>query len=496
MKLRRRPTEPGVPAAAILALLAAAVPHGADAQDFRGSVVTSAHYLEVRPTVRDTVPRSQVTEGPDGRLVFEGIPVVCEPTGVCIFFRSPETESTTTIRQDYRATAWGLGVTGLSATFQLRLRETIGDEFSWPTSQDPWDLLIGYVQLSREKFRIRAGRQRSASGLGFDSYDGVSALVEPNDWLDAQLFAGRSLAKGLHDPRHEALRPIEDFLPDRNAYLLGGEIGLEPEPGTSVTARYQREIWSDRSGLVSERAALDFRTDLFRPVGLRGSADWDFARGHVGKSHLTASLPLAEGTVMLEATARRYVPYFELWTVWGLFSPVAYHEGVLRGTWSPARDVGVWLEGGWREYGDASIDPILAPLEDDAVRGAAGVRWRAGPTLALSGSYRVERGAGAFHSSGDVSARWKPEDRFSVGAHLTAAQQIEEFRVGEGMVAGGGLDGDVRLTERFHLSGGAAVYRRFFDNRPGMVDWNQLRAWTALRIDVGGDPGLSEGRRW
>lgn len=480
--------------AGLLALAALAAPGSAAGQDFRGSIVSSATYVEVRPMVLDSVDRSQVTVEPDGSFSFDGRPVQCSSTGLCTFYTSPQTESAATFRQDYRFTGWGFGVTGLSATVAFRVRQNTDSEFTWPLSDDPFDLLVGYVQLSREKVRIRAGRQQSVSGLGYDSYDGVSALVEPLDWLDLRAYGGRSLAKGLHDPRHEALRGIEDFLPDQNAYLVGGEVGVNPLPGTSVTGRYQREIWANRSGLVSERAALDVRTALFRPVSLSGSLDYDFARGIVGKSHLTASVPLSDGTVVLEATGRRYVPYFELWTIWGLFSPVAYHEGVFRGTWSPAEDLGVWLEGGYRSYDDTSFEPILGPVEDDAVRGGAGAKWQPRPDLSLSGSYRVERGAGAFYSSGDVSGRWIPDDRFSVGAHLTATQQIEEFRTGEGVVAGGGLNGDVRLTERLHLSGGAALYRQTFDNRPGMVDWNQLRAWTSLRIDLGSDPGLSARR--
>lgn len=478
-------------AVGLIPAIGLASPAPASGQDFRGTVVSSATYVEVRPMVLDTVARSQVTVAPDGSFTFEGRPVRCDAAGVCTYYSSPETESAATFRQDYRLTGWGFGVTGLSATAAFRLRQNAGSDFAWPLSEDPFDLLVGYVQLSREKYRIRAGRQQSVSGLGYDSYDGVSALVEPLDWLDLRAYGGRSLAKGLHDPRHEALRGIEDFLPDQNAYLVGGEVGVEPLPGTSAAVRYQREIWADRSGLVSERAALDLRTALLRPVSLSGSMDYDFARGIVGKGHLTASLPLADGTVVLEATGRRYVPYFELWTIWGLFSPVAYHEGVFRGTWSPAEGVGLWLEGGYRGYDDTSFQPLLGPVEDDAVRGGVGGRWRVRPDLSVSGSYRVERGAGAFYSSGDLAGRWSPDDRFSVGAHLTATQQIEEFRTGEGVVAGGGLNGDVRLTGRLHLSGGAALYRQTFENRPGTVDWNQLRAWTSLRIDLGSDPGLS-----
>ena len=132
-------------------------------------------------------------------------------------------------------------------------------------------------------------------------------------------------------------------------------------------------------------------------------------------------------------------------------------------------------------------------LVDDAYRVAGGARWRATPSVRVSGSYRMERGAGAFLSSGDVSARWTVSDDLTLGLHGTAAQQIEEFRLGEGVVAGGGLTGPLGLSDRLRLDGGAAVYRRLFENRPAQVDWNQVRAWTSLRVKVGGDPGRSGG---
>lgn len=484
---------PLIPAALAAGLLLAPLSVPAAAQSVRGSSTTSFRYLQVRPLVEDTVDRSRVDEGPDGRLRFDGVPVTCGSSGVCTFLHSPATEDASTAVQDLRLTGWGFGVEGLSARAHLRAREDLGGDFVWPRSDDPFDLVTGYLQYNRGDVRLRLGRQRSRSGLGFDSFDGLDVLYEPERWLHAEVFGGRSLARGLHETRSEALRGVEDFLLDRDAYLLGGSAGIRAAGHTEVTARYQREIWSGRAALVSERASLDLRTGALDPVDLTASLDYDFAMGRVGKGSVSARVPLRDEGIHVTVTGRRYVPYFELWTIWGLFDPAAYHEGAVRTSWAATDALEVWGGAAYRSYDDTDTSPLLGPLEDDAYRLEGGARWRADPRLALTGEYRMERGAGAFLSSGEVSAEWRPLERLRLRLHGLAAQQIEEFRVGEGMVGGGGLTGDYRLGDRVRVSGGAAVYRRFFENRPGAVDWNQVRAWSSVRLTVGGDPGLPRG---
>ena len=488
-RIRRGRRLLGAVAAALAPLLLAAASAGA--QDVRGELVTSGRYIEVRPLGLDTVPRSQVVEGPGGSLLFEGDPVFCQQPDVCIRYSSRPVEDAVAVTQDLRLTGWGFGVEGLSAHLHARGREDLGSEFVWPRTDDAFDLIEGYVQYVRGDVRARAGRQRSRSGLGFSSYDGLSVLVEPGEGLGLRLeaYGGRSLARGLSEPRHEALRGAGDFFPDRNAWLLGAAAGVEPVAGTRLTARYQREIWSDRSALLSERASLDVRSDVARPVVLEGSMDWDFAFGRVGKAHLTARMPV-DDRLTVEVTGRRYLPYFELWTIWGFFSPVAFHEAEARVSWAPSAAVGLWGAGGYRSYEDADTDPVLGGVSDDGWTAAAGGVVRPGDRVRLRGSYRVERSAGAFLSSGEVEASWRALDRLRLSLRGTASQQIEEYRVGEGVVVGGGGALHLRLPMDIELSGGASVYRQTFENRPSGVDWDQLRAWSSLRIPVGGDPGV------
>lgn len=485
----RRPGKGRGWAAAAVLLLGAAAPAGA--QGVTGSAQTNVRYLEIRPIRQDTVSRERVTQRTDGGLEFEGFPVFCVTETDCVFYRSQPVQHGAVLTQDVELTAWGLGVTGLSASLLLRGRTALGGEFSYPRVDDPFDAVLAYLELNRERYRVRAGRQRTLSGLGASSFDGLGVLVEPRAGLRVEAFGGRSLAPGLSEPRHHALRGLDDFdfLLEREAVLLGAELGAEPAPGSALTLRYQREIWTDRSGLLSERASLSARTTALRPVLLFGAADYDFAFGRLGKAHLRAQLPLPAQRLTLEATARRYVPYFELWTIWGLFSPVAYHEALLQASWQPRTVLALWLAGGYRRFDETHAPVFLEPLKDASWRAEAGGRWQLSPAFALEGSYRLEGPVGAFLSAGDASLAYRPGERLGVWLRGTALQQIEEFRVGEGALLGGGAGLDIELRRGARLAGGIDVFRQTRTRRPAAADWNQRRGWLSLEVGFGRDPG-------
>lgn len=477
---------------ALLILLAAGVGwmRPAAAQDLRGSATTTARYFEFRPIARDTVPRDAVTRQ-DGRFLFEGRPADCGPT-FCSVRRAGAVDHGVSLTQSLSATAWGFGVRGLSATVLLRSRFELGEEFVWPRSRDNFDALLAYAQLVRESYRVRVGRLRNLSGLGFTGYDGVHVRLRPLPELRMAAYGGRSLARALDEPRNEILIGRDDFVVDEDAWLVGGMAEVEPREGTVLTARYQREIWGDRSGLVSERASLDLRSRLLAPVRLEGSVDWDVGFDRLGKSHLRLSVPVPELDLTVEGTYRHYVPYFELWTIWGFFDPTGYDEGGLRVTWAPRSDLGVWGRAALRAYGDTNTQGLLSPLEDRTLRLGVGGRWHPAPDWRIDARYELENGFGAYLSSGQVSARWRATEGVRLRARATAFQQIEEFRVGEGAVIGGGLGGTLDLWSGLQLQGGVDLYHQMWENRPSAVDWDQLRGWSSIRVPFGGDPGLQE----
>jgi hypothetical protein len=475
---------------AILGLLLAAP---AAAQGARGNALTTVRYVSLRPIALDTVPRAEVVEI-DGELTFDGQPVFCLADGNrCVQYRPQGVEHAVVATQDVSATAWGFGVQGLSATLLVRGRADLGGELTWPRSDDEFDAILAYAQLQRSIYRVRLGRQRTLSGLGFSGFDGLDVLVEPLEELRAEAYAGRSLARGLYEPVNDALRNIEDFVLDQDAYLFGAFVEGEPWTGASVGARYQREIWRNRIGLISERAALDLRSDLPGRFRMDAALDYDVAFGRLGKAHVTLRSELPDDWGWAELSGRRYLPYFDMSTVWGFFSPVAFHEAEARATVTHWRPLTLWAGVGWRKYDDPEISIIGPSITDTSARYLLGARWVRGPWSAF-GEYRLETDFGAFLSSGDLSVRWEPTERIGLTARGAAFQQIEQFRVGDNTVIGAGLGADVRLFGETELRAGADLYSQNYDNRPSGADFDQLRAYTILAVPFGEDPGM-RGRR-
>jgi hypothetical protein len=258
--------------------------------------------------------------------------------------------------------------------------------------------------------------------------------------------------------------------------------------GVLATARYQRELLWDRSSLVSERASVDASTVLSR-VRVTASLDYDFSFEQVGKAELTASAPLADGRWLTELTGRRYVPYFDLSTIWGFFEPVSYSEVVARVAWSPGSAWGAWVSGGRRTYGETGATVIFEPMRDTGWRADAGASRSPAEGWTLGGRYELEWGPGGFLNSADASARYSVSERLEASLSALTFQQIEEYRLGEGRAFGAGASLDYRWSRRMSLGGGFSVIRHRDGGNVFTSPWNQRRAWTSLRFDLGGDPG-------
>lgn len=471
-------------------VLTAAFPGNAAAQSYRGWVASSVHMVELRPIGVDTVPRSSALASPEGGFTFDGYQVTCG-TSTCSGLLPLAKERTFLATQDVGLTYWGLGVQGLSVTALVRIRADLGGEATWPRYDDEFDAMLGYAQLIRGPVRVRAGRQEIRSGLGFSAFDGVSGSFDQGR-LRVTGYGGRSLARGLREPTNEAVRALDDFFVDKGVYLLGAS-ATGRQGRVSFTGRYQREILSDRSGLESERASLDVNATLpFARVS--GSLDYDFVFRRPGKGDITVAAPLDGGRWLVEVSGRRYVPYFQLSTIWGFFEPVSYHEARARVGWSGSPTLGLWIGGGVRSYGDTQTPIVLTALKDTGWRGDASARWAFAEAWSVDASYQLEWGSGAFLSSGDARVRFQATDRVAAAVSLSTFQQIEEYRLGEGRAVGLGGSVDVLVTERIDVLGGFSITRHRDGGTVFTSPWNQSRAWTSLRWAVGEDPGLANRR--
>jgi len=390
--------------------------------------------------------------------------------------------------QDVRFTAWGFGLEGLSATAYVRGRRQLDGAYAWPRADDAIDALLGYVQWNRPGLRIRLGRQETLSRLGFASFDGASLLGAWGARLRVEAFGGRSLARGLREPRNEALRGLEDWVPENEAFIVGATATVSPRAGTSLSVRLQRESWSDGSTLLSERGSVEVRSALGR-VRLAATGDWDFGLDQAGKAEVSVQTPLTEW-LNAEVRARRYVPYFDLSTIWGFFEPVGYSEvGVRAGLGSPTSALTGWASVGRREYRDASVVTVLSPLEDAGWSVDSGVLWRMAARWTLRSAYRLEWGAGAYLQSGDLDLGWQPSEVLEVRAHGSVYQQLEEFRLGDRRMAGGGVSGSFALRPRTRLEAGWLHHAVLGGTDPAVPIGPQTRGWFSISLPLGRDPG-------
>ena len=462
------------------------------AQTVRATGITSIQVIQVRPLVIDSVPLSEAPGEDLIRRTADGRLVRCV-TGelVCRYTRSAERETVAPLIQDMDVNVWGFG-RGIRAYAQLRTRTSLGgDAALWPRADDRFDALAAFVELDRERFRLRGGRQWKTSGLGYYNFDGVTALYRAMPGLTIEMFGGWSLARSLNEPRtSEAIAAVEAFAPDKRALLLGAQAWYRPSLAFSIGGLYQREIRSDRLGLYSERIALD-AAYRFARGSLSATLETDVAAREINDARLTASYGLRPD-ITVNAYGRIYEPFFELWTIWGVFDPVGFREVGGGATWRTMTEtpVEVSLDFSRRSYADASASTVFGSYSTDGWNAALTGSFRASPAWLVQGAYRIDLGFGAARSEATFRVERGLSQDMHVGASVVGFERQFEFRVAEGTVWGLGLDGRLRLGDRGRVSGSVSSYRHFGAAGIPDVDWSQFRGMLRFEWTVGPEPGL------
>ena len=260
-----------------------------------------------------------------------------------------------------------------------------------------------------------------------------------------------------------------------------------------MSALYQREIRSDRAALFSEQVAVD---GVFRrgQMTLDGALEVDLASNTINEARFSSRLRFRDD-ITATAFARRYRPFFELWTIWGAFDPVGFQEFGASASWRDTeRPRSVDVQIARRGYGETNVTDIFGPVRSTGWRLTASGTTRPAEAWTLQGTYGAEIGFGAAKSQGRMHIRRQFEETTWLGASATAFQRIFEFRVAKGTVFGLGLDGGARLGPRSALSGSVAVYRHNAGVESPEVDWNQVRASVQFDWTLGAEPGTG-GRR-
>jgi len=467
-----------------------AIPGPSSGQGFNGRARTYLSYLDLQETVLDSVPDSEVPGQGTERTLANGTRVTCSD-GFCRYFRSGSTLGIAPLIQDLELNFW-TGVPGLRGYAHVRGRAPLGDDKLWPRSDREVEAMAAWVEYGRSFYQIKAGRIWQTTALGFYNFDGGAAEFRLPHGLQLSAYGGLSLLRGLNQPhRSDLLSSVEPLGPQDDAYLLGIRGNWRPFPKLATSIVYQREESKGSDLLYSERIAGSARL-LMGGTTLDVEVKYDLATEATNLFRVAVSAPLWAG---LRATGelRKYRPFFDLWTIWGVFSPVGFREAKGRLDWmAPAGRLVAYAYGSYRDYEDTDVSKTASLLlQDESWRLGGGARYAISDEMALNGEYRYDVGYGASRSGGDLSLRRTFGPKTYLAINGTAFESFSEFRVGSGQVLGGGLQGAMPLRNA-NLQAGAMYYKHFQYDRPTALDFNQTRFHLNLEIPIGKDPGLSK----
>lgn len=448
--------------AGTLVLLLLTAPVTLAAQSLRFRSITTGRYIQMRPLLYDSVNND---------------------------FVSGDRAYAAPVTQDLEINAWGLGVTGLRVYGLVRFRGSLGgSDLIWPRYQDHFDALWGFAELEREKYRVRVGRLQRRSELGLYAFDGGLATVRPRPNLRFEVYGGRGLARGFLEPYTSSqISSLDPVTPEKGSLLFGVSGWASAGPGTWLSALYQRELFSDRSGIISERVAFNGEATIGPHVVVAGYADADLALQEWGKARFSTMVRLPhEGRI--EAAILRYRPLLPLNTIWGVFSPTGYSGASLSADYSPTHRLSLSASYTYRHYDPATdVTPFMPGLGDKSEMLTAGARWMHG-NYQFSGQYHHLTGYGGGQSGADGEVAYDRGGQVHLGIFGTGFQQAEEFRVAYGTVLGTGFNGRAQITPACTVNGQLAKYWHTGTKGASAPDWGQLRALLGVEIVFGADP--------
>ena len=413
--------------------------------------------------------------------------VTCIPGEFCRWFPSGDVESVTLLTEDLRIAYWP-GIEGLAA--QAHVRARYGTDDLWPRSEQEIEALYAFVSYEDTDYRVRAGRQQRTNGLGYYNFDGASFLWRGFDPVRIDVYGGWSLARNLNAPRNGSLlEDADEFAPDDQGWILGFDVQGPDRELCDGRVHVPARDPARQAGAV-HRARRRRRRHPVSRVSVDLAVDYDLAFEEFNEASARVSVPVVAGVEAM-AQLRRYTPYFELWTIWGAFSPVGFDEARGWLAWSSSGGE-VRLEGGgaYRTYEDTDAGAQFVDLEDDGWRAFGRASWNREGWFA-DGSYRAEEGSGAARYGGDLSVGRDFGPGRYVSLHLTSSQNFSEFRLGEQVTAGGGIDAAWRLGD-VTLTGGWAIYSLNYDGQPRVSDWDQQRGRVGVSYHFGTEPGTPD----
>jgi len=451
------------------------------AQGYTVRLDTRVHSVDFRGVQLDSVLRSStVVDSTGGLYTTDGYAVHCEPGDTyCTYFREGPRQVNAPLVATADASAWGFGVRGLSAHATARLNYDLSSDNAWPGMQPAFQLITGYAEYATVRLTARAGRQIFASRLGTNGFDGGALVWRlPKQRVDLTGYAGWGLARGAALPvTSPALNPLDDFQPRERQIIAGLEAAWSGRLG-DARLLYQREVDPHFNKFVSERVAISGAARPMTGLTVSGGADYDVAAGWWGSAEL--SVAYATRTISGTVEARRYRPHFDLWTIWGAFSPVPYKALRATITGRPWRPVQLHARGEIYKFDPAEASTPLVEYETNGWRGELGATVEPAKGWTVDGGITREFGPGAASAGTGGSVTYAPTRNTRVSAYASWLDRPLEFRFSESVLQMIGFDGGIDVNERLRLSFGAMHYSEE-RRRPDAAAFD----WTQWRITAG-----------
>ena len=474
----------------MLCLLAiCSLPATAAGQQYRLRLDSRFQSVSFRGVVLDSVPLSQTVLVPNGnRETTDGYAVRC---GIgefwCFFFRPGDTRTARPAVTSASATIWGLGLPGLSIRADARLAVDLGNSEVWPGTTPSLQLLEGYAEYAVERLTGKVGRQVYTSRLGFTGFDGarITGRLLGNR-IEVDGYLGWGLGRGTALPvNSEALNPLDDFQPRQRQVVAGAALGWNHSLGTS-RLDYQREVDPRSDYFVSERAALATSFRLPLHLSVDAGVEYNIASAEWGSSD--ATLRYVHPSVAVTAGFHRYRPHFELWTIWGAFSPVGYRGVKGSATVTPIRALSIRARGARFWFEEAETETPLVTVEDRGWQVGLGVTYALREALAVSADHETEFGPGGSYTSLSGAITWLPRPSLVISAQGGRLNRPLEFRFDEAILYHVGVEAEWRFSHRWR---GTLAATRFMEERDrpdaAAFDWDQTRIAAGLSVFLGGE---------
>lgn len=435
----------------------------------------------------DSLPAAEaVPQEGGGFETPDGFAATCE-TDWCHYLRAGPVLRGVPWVNSADLTLWGLGVAGLRLRANARHASDLGDVAQWPGSEPDLQLIEGYLEYTRHQFVVQAGRQFLVSRLGGYGLDGARASWRAgSSGLEVAAFAGWGLARGTVLPvTSPEMNPLDDFQPRDRQLAVGAEVGLR-RGNVDLQLEYRREVDPAVDYFVSERAATSMTVRPMPRVSVLAGAAYDFSTQEFGSADASVAWMGPIATVTLGA--RRYLPFFDLWTIWGAFSPVAFHAWHGAATVTPITGLTLHIRGErYRFEGSGSLSGLV-DTEDRGWRVETGGTWEPSPQWSVSVAHHSEFGPGASSLGYDARATWHPTPTLALTAHGATLRRPLELRFSDATLAVLGAEVDWQPTARWRIGVGATRVDEQRD-RPdaAAMDWDQWRLSARITVLHGTD---------